>query len=176
MVKRSSSHGIRFLCGVGIAAFLPLRSAPICHCFNHSFCSRTREIISAISNAFLSFKMCIINQQTVSQCIACRHPSFPTQKVASRGRSGISEPSRISAFANFHPLPQSDPKTLLTQSYRGSENRIGGQVWRSGLAIRFGDRNFGGDFDYSRNFGFTQLLWLGQFGIIIFSKSAKNSA
>ena len=75
-------------------------------------------------------------------------------------------------FASFQLqlLSLSKLPKLLVQSYQGSKNRFGdcsisfGDLFGDYLAASFGGKS--ATFDHSRNFAFTQLLWLSRFGLI----------
>ena len=157
---------------MGIAAFLPVRSAPVCH--SSVFQDNLRDLRHDLGNN------CRIGQwfpkhresyyqSTVTVARHCLSSLFTSEsKTASRGKSEISDRCRIPACTQLQPLPLSNLPKLLVRSYQGSKNRISGQVRRPKFwwQIR--------DFRLRRNFAFTQLL--GRFGFIELSERAKNYA
>ena len=167
---------------VGIAAYLPLRSAPICH-FSvfpvdlGSFAT-IREIFSLSGNCLLSIQNRIINQLSVS-----RRPSLPV-------KNGLSW-----QIQDFRPLQNfcvhSAPTVLFVRSYAVAHkvvwrakarkidvviDRRSGSVIVRRLVGDYSATGLGGKSATFGNFDFTQRLLLGRFAFIAMAESAKNSA
>ena len=127
---------------MGIAAFSPLRSTPVCHSsvflVDLGIFASIREITSLSGNGFLSIQIRIINQLSVSQCIVYRRPSLPSRKqplVANlRFPTAPEFPRALNSNRFLYPLSQNNPYGRIKARKIGSTVRFGGQVRRSGSA------------------------------------------
>lgn len=95
-------------------------------------------------------------------------------KIASRGKSKVFDCSRI-----LRPINSNRSVCTISQHYLKStiDNRSAIRLsdylaaGRQSLGDRFGGKF--ANFDHSRNFAFTQLLWPGRFASLIFLKDQR---